>query len=271
MSGVAYIVYNKRSCVTGKALFDELKERKVGGYTWRRRMKPSKRFQLQPNLIIRWGNSLIPEREGAVEINNREGVRRASDKGQMMKILSSSQDVPTPQVIFFDENGRERLDELRDQEGKAFFRNTHDQVRYRSNPIEGDKYALRHVKKNREFRVHIFENKTIGIYEKIPEDSEQRIYKNDNSTFKRLDMSNENIRKDLIGIRPICRAAVKELGLDFGGVDVLMEGTGQRAKLFINEVNSSPALNEPNVKRWVDEIEKKIEKLNESSQSPRES
>ena len=45
----------------------------------------------------------------------------------------------------------------------------------------------------------------------------------------------------------MARAAVEALGLIHGGVDIVKDAAGN---WFILEVNSSPALNEPNLERW---------------------
>jgi len=43
------------------------------------------------------------------------------------------------------------------------------------------------------------------------------------------------------------KAAVKALGLVYGGVDVAI---GRDGTAYVLEVNSAPALNEPNMDRW---------------------
>lgn len=51
---VIYIVYNKRSCVTGKALFDSLK-RSMPRVEFRRSVRDN--LKKIPDAVIRWGNS----------------------------------------------------------------------------------------------------------------------------------------------------------------------------------------------------------------------
>lgn len=243
----AYIAYNKRSCVTGKGLFDELKKLGLEGATLRRTMNQPKR---NPDILIRWGNSLLETPDNCIEINTKQALENTADKGEMIDILSNAEGVRIPDIA----TSLEDAVQIADGNGMVYIRNQHDHVRYdhATNYRNTDKYALRPVDKVREYRVHIFNGSTIGMYEKIPNDGNVRIYKNDNCTFRRVDQASPNERESILGIRPMCRSAVAALGLVFGGVDVLVDGGGN---IFINEVNSAPALNGPNLERWASAIQ----------------
>lgn len=249
----AYILYNKRSCQTGKALFDFLKDNRIGGYLWRRaNRRPPDRDH---NLVLRWGNSYLPTSINSQEINNRDAVATATDKLSMINYLDRAEGVTIPEMVLFPmDNDHSHV--LVD--GHGYYRNRADKVHYRNHPVEGDKYVLKPIDKVREFRVHIFNGKTLGVYEKIPKEEGVMIYKNANCDFKRLDMGNKEQRHGVNGVRPMAKAAVNYLGLLFGGVDVLMD---DESNIFVTEVNSAPALNELNVDRWGESIQQYIDTL----------
>ena len=173
----------------------------------------------------------------------------------MIQSLSQKDGVRVPEIAL----NRLQASQIADDEGKVFIRDRNDHVRYddASTFRADDKYALRPINKQREFRVHVFNGRTLGIYEKIPESSTVKIYKNDNCTFRRLDQSSNEAMSGLkgndtrIGLRPMAKDAVEALGLLFGGVDVLM---GEDGQFYINEVNTSPGLNTENLSRWAREI-----------------
>lgn len=239
----AYLAYNKRSSVTGKILWEYLKENKVGGFNWRHCCANDPRAQA--DLFVRWGNSLLATPNGAKEINTKEAVSNASDKLKMMRILVDTDGVKIPEIQIFADNAYAAAGVDAD---KKFFRNAHDQIAFRANHVAGDKYCLAPVEKTHEYRVHIFNEKTLGIYEKVPHEGEDGLIRKDaNCDFVRRDMANDQYRNQLKGARPMAVAAVKALGLVFGGVDIIKDANGN---WYVLEVNSAPALNEPNIERW---------------------
>ena len=236
-----YIVYNKRSCVTGRALFEKLKEIGIDGYRIRRSINNNPRRPA--SAIIRWGESQVDRINTDIDINTSEAVNNAADKMIMAEKL-----IDAPDVTFPPCSRSTPVDELRDDQGKFFVRNQYDHIRYTANVSATDRYVVKNIDKAREFRVHVFEEKVIGVYEKVPHaDSDGMIRKDDNSDFKRLDMADRDVRHAIPGVRPQAKAAVKALGLVYGGVDVAI---GRDGTVYVLEVNSAPALNEPNIDRW---------------------
>ena len=230
-----YISYCNNSSTTGRALFETLKARNLEGVSVRRcnGKQPAKR----PDVLIRWGAATVDTPAGAVELNSREAVRRASVKREMMETLSQDPNVPTPVVHFDTANGYE-----------GFCRNADNVVEFRRSR-RGDKYVTERVDRQREFRVHVFNGKTVGVYEKVPQNANELILKDHNSDFRRLDQANKALMRPINGVRPAAVAAVNALGLLFGGVDVLLDRNGNA---FVTEVNSAPGLNEPNLDRFTD-------------------
>jgi hypothetical protein len=236
----AYIAYNKRSSVTGKALFEKLKEAKAGGYDWRHVC--AKEPKHRPDLILRWGNSTLPTK-GSTELNTQAAVRNAADKGKMMDILSKTKDVRIPMYVPVTAQTPRTL------EGNWFVRNEHDHITYRNTILAGDKYAVQEILKTREFRVHVFNDQIVGVYEKLPREEGAKIFKAENCDFRRIDLADKAQTTRIKGVRPMAKIAVKALGLLFGGVDVIMDANGNA---YVLEVNSSPSLNTLNLDRWVE-------------------
>jgi glutathione synthase/RimK-type ligase-like ATP-grasp enzyme len=245
----AYILYSKRSCVTGRNLFYFLKENNIGGFEWYRSLKSIDNES--PSLIIRWGNST--SRANAHEINTKEAVKNASNKLTMItKFLEKN--ISTPPVTIIDENFLSKYSNRISEDffnGKRFFvRNVNDHVRFcdiNSTINSMDKYVTEEINKIMELRVHVFNNKCIGVYEKIPENSDTKVYKNENSRFRRIDRSKKENTNEISEAIDLAIMAVDSLGLVFGGADVIKDENGQ---WFVLEVNSSPALNSPNIERW---------------------
>lgn len=251
-----YVGFNKRSCVTAKEIKDKISEGGVGC-----RMINRKNFARKPSVFIRYGNSYKEAPEGVLEINSIESVKNASDKRIMAELLKSKEGVRFPESWWPGDTV---------EEGGYYFRNRVGKVVFRSRPMEGDLYGTKPVDRAREFRVHVFSDSfiekikektgetvgnTMGVYEKIPHEENQLYCKNDNCDFKRIDMSNSENSNALKGVRPMARSAVEALGLDFGGVDVIISKDGG---IYVNEVNSAPSLNTLNIERFVELIKKYI-------------
>jgi len=251
-----YIGYNKRSCITAKALANELGARTIN----------NKRFKKKPSVFVRWGNSYLESPEGAIEVNDLEAVKNSSNKLLMARILSAVPEAKFPKVWFFDDeidhpsprsNSEEDIEEFIDLlPSGLYFRNKFNQARLRNFKVEGDMYAVEKIDKIREFRVHVFQDEIVGVYEKIPYEGNPDYWKDDVCRFKRIDTASKEALKGTKGIRPAAKAAVKALGLVFGGADVMIDIDGN---VFVNEVNTAPSLNTENVKRFSEKIKEYVE------------
>lgn len=89
-------------------------------------------------------------------------------------------------------------------------------------------HFMEYVEHDREYRVHIFNGKSIRISEK--EFHEDGTY----TTKKPGDIK-------LRRVRDAAKAAVEAVGLDFGAVDILARGT-DNDEVFVLEVNAAPGL-----------------------------
>jgi hypothetical protein len=148
----------------------------------------------------------------------------------------------------------EDIDQCKDSSGNCYIRSKQGVVRYGNdfNPLT-DLYYTKPVSfKRREYRVHVFLGKVIGIYEKVPFASDPaerpKLFKSDTCRFVRSDPSISRVDQNA---QTSCIEAVKALGLDFGGIDIVRDKHGAFTLL---EVNSSPGLNSQMLARYTDEI-----------------
>ena len=244
-----YVVYNKRSCSTGRRLFNYL--RSTEGMEWRRKNKKVG-YKQGADLILRYGSSSHPSPSGAIEINTEEAVRNASNKLIMATILRDCEDIATPTIITRDEayNNLD-LQQMFETHDEVFIRRSNGSIELSSTMESRDLYYVEPLNVEREFRVHVVLNRIMGVYEKVPLQDGVRIRKNDNCRFQRLDMGNEEVRRSVRGVRPAAKKAVEVLGLDFGGVDVVVDTEGS---VYVLEVNSAPGLSDVNIERFVNII-----------------
>ena len=107
-----------------------------------------------------------------------------------------------------------------------------------------NEYATIKEKKVLEYRIIVFNGKTLKTYIKIPRNKDF-ILKKANCTFKRI----ESRFPSHVDINII--NSVKCLGLDLAGVDMLVNDKGE---FKIIEVNSGPGMGKKNIKQLFKEI-----------------
>lgn len=245
------IAYSNRSCVTGKELREALDAT---------RKKTDRRAKC--DLFIRWGTTdQFDNLKYKKELNTLEAVLRTTDKLTMLQTLLAAG------IATLDfSSDPAAIDSFKDKEGNVYIRNRQGVVRYGNdfNPSR-DSYYSRPVRfKRREYRVHVFNGKILGAYEKVPlslaegqkrnAETLPKLFKSDTCRFVRCDLV-----VDEQGLNPrvnaaaqaMCIQAVNSLGLVFGGVDLIRNKHGE---FTICEVNSAPGLNGLNVERWVEAI-----------------
>lgn len=233
-----FIAYSNRSCITGKALRQALRAK---------RKKTDRRAKCK--LLLRWGNTetysnLRAERE----LNSIEAVKQTANKLRMISILASA-GIPVPKYS----NTIGIADCPPDKAGNYYIRSNLGEVRYGNDFGVNDSYVTSPIKfKRREYRVHVFCGKVIGIYEKIPNidgaENRPKLFKSDTCKFVRCDLTLSRVDQ---AAQTLCIASVQALGLDFGGVDLIRT---KDKEFFVCEVNSSPGLNSQMVERYKSEI-----------------
>jgi len=236
------IAYTKRGCLTGKKLRVVLNA-----------MRKRTDRRAKCDLFIRWGstepfNNLRYKKE----LNSLEAVQNTVNKLKMLEIL---RDAGIKTLEF--NNVPDTMAELFDNSGNFYIRNRNGIVRYGNDFNQTtDLYYSRPIKyKRREYRVHVFENKVLGAYEKVPlvpgAENRPKLFKADTCKFVRCNLELEGCRVNAQA-REMCVEAVQSLGLTFGGVDLIRDKSGN---FTVCEVNSAPGLNGMNVGRWVEAIQ----------------
>lgn len=238
------ILYSDRSSKTGKDLLRKFRPLATKSF----RKRTNKR--LKTDVVLRWGSTEDFNRlKSRLELNSLEAVTNTSNKFLMMKKLVESE-LPTPEILFdpFSQTV-EMIDRFRDENGAFYIRGGNGEVRYDDEVKRNDLYVSKSVEnKRREYRVHVFNGEIIAIYEKIPNEEGIKLYKSHNCHFERKNP--ENCKLSLEN-QQTCIKAVNNLGLLFGGVDVIR---CKNKNIFISEVNSAPALNGTNIDRYVNKI-----------------
>ena len=234
-----FISYSNKSSLTGKALRESLTAR---------RKRTNKRAKC--DLLVRWGSTEdFPNLQAKLELNSLASVRRASNKLEMIRVLSAAGiTIPSFNTTVED------IDECKDSSGNLYIRSKLGVVRYGNdfNPLADLYYTEPIELKRREYRVHVFRGKIIGIYEKVPlvegAANRPKLFKSNTCKFVRSDPLISRVDQEA---QSLCIAAVNALGLDFGGVDLVR----CRDKSFVVlEVNSSPGLNSQMLERYTNEI-----------------
>jgi len=234
------IQYTKKSCKTGLALYEALrnKSRHVIKRAFKSLPLPS------TDVLIRWGNASTSV--NCRELNTRQAVCNASNKKKMMQLLVANETIRTPEVTFLPE-GNDILrsmnstdyvyvrDSLTMNVRYCMVRDIRSTDLYMSKPI---------TNRTHEYRVQVFNGEVVGIYEKIPNEPNTKLFKSWNCQFRRLDIGICSCKERG---QAMAVEAVKAMGLLFGGVDLVKTDDN---KYYIIEVNSSPGLNSLNVDKW---------------------
>jgi hypothetical protein len=210
------------------------------------------KFAYNPDFAIRWGNAFLDLPDKNIPcMNSKAAVNQAINKRTMANILSQSSQVTFP-LTYIDART------IPDDIPGVYVRGNTNRIAFKdkSELPSSFMYATKPIDKEREFRVHVFQNEVIGVFEKIPKDPDTRMWRRDTCEIKKF----ENSDADNHVYRSVCKSAVRalgELGLHFGGVDIGVERETNNCYVF--EVNSAPALNEESVKVWGDLFIQNIE------------
>lgn len=245
------IAYSNRSCVTGKELREALDAV---------RKKTNKKAKC--DLFIRWGNTeQFNSLKYKKELNSLEAVLRTSNKLTMLETMLAA-GVATLQFS----TDLSVIESFKDREGNVYIRNKQGVVRYGNDyDAARDLYFSRPIRfKRREYRVHVFNGKVLGAYEKVPlslaegqprnAETLPKLFKSDTCRFVRCDLEvDENGLNPRVNAaaQQMCIDAVNSLGLTFGGIDLVRN---KHSEFTVVEVNSAPGLNGLNVERWVQAI-----------------
>jgi hypothetical protein len=218
------LLYSRAAFDTGRRLSSNLSFK--GVYALRKKSFPPHRC----DVLFRYGDSTeYNDDDFNVVINSAEAVKNAADKDKMREILSSAERVNVPESI------------PEGYTGFRYARTRNGKVEYRDYATRNDKVSTMPIDKLSEFRVHVFRDSIMGVYQKVPLSGVPALYNQDTCTFRRIPQP-EVPR----GVMAMCKRAVAAIGLDFAGVDVVLSTDNN---IYVLEVNSSPGLSDTNIDR----------------------
>jgi glutathione synthase/RimK-type ligase-like ATP-grasp enzyme len=251
-------------------LFRELSCRGVGAYI---------RTQLQPisnnKILLNWGRRTLPEDSYKYEaiLNHPDNIQNASDKLICLEKLNEAGIPALDYTIFKDEAA-----EMIDNGGAVFCRTKLSSNSGKGIVIATTKEELvpallytEYFPHNKEYRYHVFNGEVILVQEKRKMGEEKLKEKGIDCPNKLIKNHNKGYvlaRKDVTIHSEIVDYAIqslKELLLDFGALDILVEESddNELISFAICEVNTAPALVNSTIKDYADAIEKYIGEINE--------
>ena len=217
-----------------------------------RRVYPDRTYRTRnSDFIINWGNGAIPNwyNERVKVWNNPEAVNRAGNKLLTFKALEGNCPIPNFTTNKDDTTEWEKVvvrHELRGSAGSGI-----EVVRQGEELPDAPMY-VEFIKKNAEYRVHVFAGEVIDITQKrrIRDfDEESRVpYIRNHANGWVFSRNNIDYRED---IQEVALDSVRALGLDFGGVDVII---GRDDNPYILEVNTAVGMEGSTVEKYVNKI-----------------
>lgn len=215
------------------------------------------------HLVVNWGGTACPDYVNM--LNKPQGVQIASNKLLSAKVFERY-NVPTTYTMFNIEDA------------KAWLVGGFNRVVYCRTILNGSQgagivvahniaelvdaqlYTAGITGKRREYRVHVFKGDVIHVQQKKRRDG-WRENPDYNGDVRNLNGGWVFAMQD-IELSPIATlaavSAVKHLGLDFGGVDIVVDGEGTP---YVIEVNTACGLEGTTVDRYCGAIKKHAEGL----------
>lgn len=207
--------------------------------------------------VLNWGCSDLPREVRACKIINPEnGIRNACNKLFTFRILSTNPDIKIPEWT-------QEIDIAKTWGGKVF-------CRTKLTGHDGDGIVLvedgRHIvpaklytkgigpaKDLREYRINIFRDNLVTRQKKVRVRAWHGNY-NDEIKTTNGGYGFDIVDQVPLGVIPMAKKAVAALGLDFGGVDVVVH----KDQPYILEVNTAPQLTPFTCKRLAELLKKEV-------------
>lgn len=192
-------------------------------------------------IIIRWGNRIEIDTTGSVVYNKAKAIEKATDKKETRRILAEA-GISVPRAVTpicdninYPVIARPSVH----AKGRNFIilKNVNEFQRHFDNNEHRGWYYSEFVDKVKEYRVHCAHGRILNYLEK-PNPGNGQIAWNralNGEAFTNVKWSDYDSR-----IALECLKAVKAIGLDFAGVDVIVDAQGNP---YILELNTSPTLN----------------------------
>lgn len=192
-------------------------------------------------VVIRWGNRIEIDLNGSITYNKAEAIANATDKKLSRKILAEA-GVRVPRAVTPDDRdinypviARPRIH----AKGKNFviLKTFADLIRHYSANEQNGWYYSEFVDKVSEYRIHCAHGRILNYLRK-PNPGNGQIAWNRALNGEAFDNVKWSEYDKAVTVEAL--KAVEALGLDFAGVDVIVDAEG---KAYILELNTSPTLN----------------------------
>ena len=192
-----------------------------------------------PDLVFRWGCTInVPQRQ---VVNTAEAIHRVNDKTGFRRILNEHE--LSPRTYFLDENRPQGDIEFpivvrprRHAQGRQFYVcNNINELRRAIERCGPGCYGSELINKVAEYRVFCAQGRVVCVAEKTPGNPQDVAW--NVARGGRFD----NVRWDRWPLRAV-RVSLEAFnlsGLDFGGVDTMVDGEGG---CYVLEINSAPSL-----------------------------
>lgn len=199
-------------------------------------------FRFNNSIIIRWGNAIQIDTPGSIIYNEAKAIALASNKKRSREVFIENE-ISTPRPVTPNSTSISYPIIARPSthaKGRNFvvLNNLSEFTRhYNINEPQGWYYS-EFVDKVREFRIHCAHGKILNYLEK-PNPSNGSIAwnraRNGGDPFENVKWSDYNMACGIEAIK-----ATRALGLDFAGIDVMLDREG---RAYVLEANTSPTLN----------------------------
>jgi RimK-like ATP-grasp domain len=208
---------------------------------------PITNLTLANKKVIRWGNRIETETtKDTIVYNKAEAIEKATNK-KLSREIFIKEKVRCPQLVTPETVNINQWPVIarpsRHAKGKNFvvLNNIENFVNHYNENHQNGWYYSEFINKTREFRVHCAHGKILAVMEKAK--GNDKIAWNRAQTgeaFTRVAQSDYIFTVCFQALK-----AVKSLGLDFAGVDVMLIANGKEGKnqAYVLEVNTSPTLN----------------------------
>ena len=202
-----------------------------------------KEFKVKPNVLFNLGLSNCDCRGYNKVINKPEAVRANADKLVMLRKLKNA-NVCRPLVISKASDALMHIEDYNGivaKPGNTFIKS--ERMFYEYMLHNTPDYFTEFIPHDKEFRVIIYNDRLVKLYEKIRKpDYTGDLWKIENCEFK------ERRWEDFPGLVTVAKSAVKAVGLDLCGVDIIRAMDG---KYVVLETNSAPGMHENTLRKLV--------------------
>lgn len=253
---IDYLTYTRTTRPTGRILAELLGLEQHGV------RQPTRAL----DVLIRWGSVRQMPRARRV-LNQARAIALASDKVETIARLSEAGIRCVPCFTTWEQalaasGGRIILGRTRHgHSGKGIVVYDPTRIygeRYPSEPGEADEWYTIYHEPTREVRVHVVDDRVIriqGKYLDFPEQASLNPFIRNWDTGYRFRTPRRGLRSRR---REIAIEAVRNLGLNFGAVDMLLFGTDRKAMVL--EVNTAPSCSPMTANAYAEALNQHIER-----------